>query len=153
MDEIIARLRVLEDRAEIAELIAQYGPIVDSGSGQHLRNIWTADGKYVVGSEFEMKGESIPDLTNISGHQEYMRNGCGHILSAPTITIEGDNAKAVNHSMLVLRDGERWVVERLSANRWTFVRTEKGWRVTLRENDLLNGNKSARALLEPESST
>ena len=151
MDEILARLRALEDRAEIAELIARYGPIVDSGEGDLLRDVWTPEGVYRIGQEHAMSGDEIPALTALPGHQEFLQGGCGHVLSAPTISIEGDTAVAVNYSMLVLREGDQWVVSRLSSNRWQLARTESGWRAIERHNELLDGEAAARRLFSQQA--
>lgn len=147
MDEVLARLRALEDRAEISELIARYGPHVDAGEGEGLGELWAAGGAYRVGNEYEFRGDEIGSLTEISEHRALMARGCGHMLSAPTITVTGDTAVAINHSVVIARDGDGWTVERLSANRWSFARTSEGWRVMLRENALLDGDEGARALL------
>lgn len=146
-DEVELRLKRLEDRIEIEDLIARYGPVVDSGEGTALADMWARDGRYRVGAEHDLVGAEVAALTEIPGHQAYLTRGCGHFLSAPTIRIDGERAQAVNHSMLVLRDGERFVVERLSANHWEFVRTDAGWRVEVRRNELLTGDEVARSLL------
>ena len=36
-----SRLRVLEDQVEISQLVAQYGPSVDSGSAEATAQLWT----------------------------------------------------------------------------------------------------------------
>lgn len=144
-----ARLRALEDRAELAELIARYGPIVDAGQGELLGELWTPDGRYAIGDEFSLAGEQVPALTELPDHRAYLAAGCGHLLTAPTLRVDGDSATGVNHSFVLVRDGERWVVDRASANEWTFTRTAEGWRVALRRNRLLDGSPEARALLTP----
>lgn len=147
MLSVEARLQLLEDRAEIADLLASYGPIVDSGDGQRLAEIWATDGVYVVGDEFQFDSDQVTSLTELPGHQQYLSAGCGHVLSPPKITIDGDTAVAINYSMVLVKQGELWVADRLSANRWELQRTATGWRVSLRKNHLLDGNAAARELL------
>lgn len=142
------RLRALEDRAEIAELIASYGPAVDSAESDAVAALWTDDGTYQF-DETVLDADGIRALVAYDTHVEYMRRGCGHILSAPRIVIDGDTAVAVTHSAVLVRDGERWVGERVSANRWEFVRTDAGWRVQRRQNRLLDGATAAQDLLRP----
>lgn len=147
LQELEHRLRVVEDRASIADLIAQYGPIVDSGEGKHLRNLWSAEGTYRVGEEYVFTAEELSALTELSAHQEYLTRGCAHFLSAPTIEVRGDEAVAVNYSVVLMREGESWVADRVSANRWNLQRTTGGWRVIDRSNALLDGGQRAREIL------
>lgn len=141
------RLRALEDRADLTELIARYGPIVDSGEGQLLEQLWSPNGVYEIGEEFRVSGEQIRTITEFAQHQTYLSSGCAHLLTSPSINIDGDVAHAVNHSFVVVRAGKEWIVDRASANEWHCERTERGWRVAVRRNMLLDGDAAARALL------
>lgn len=140
------RVRALEDRAEIADLIARYGPAADSGDADAVAAIWEEDGTYQF-DDTVLDAEGIRELVAIPTHVEYLRRGCAHILSAPRIEIDGDDAVAVTHSVVMLREGERWIGERVSANRWELHRTAQGWRVRARRNRLLDGDAAARELL------
>lgn len=147
--ELERRLRALEDRAEIAELIASYGPAVDSGAGDAVAALWSPEGTYQF-DETVLDADGIRSLVDYDTHVGYMRRGCGHILSAPRIVLDGDSAVAVTHSAVLVREGERWVAERVSANRWELTRTDEGWRVQRRRNSLLDGSAIARELLSPQ---
>lgn len=148
MDEISARLRLLEDRAAIADLIASYGPLADSGDAGRLAALWTADGEYTVGGFGTAHGHAqIAALIEGETHQALMAQGCAHVLSPHTIAIAGDRAEAKGHSVVLRTDGESYEAWRVSANRWTFVRTAEGWRVSRRENAPLDGSAAARVLL------
>ncbi|MEW2459309.1 MULTISPECIES: nuclear transport factor 2 family protein [Microbacterium] len=142
------RLRALEDRAEIAELIARYGPAVDSADAAEVSALWAADGTYRF-DDTVLDADGIRTLVDLPSHREYLRRGCAHVLSAPRIEIDGDTAVAVTHSVVLLRDGDHWEAERVSANRWELVRTTNGWRVRERRNHLLDGDAVARELLAP----
>jgi ketosteroid isomerase-like protein len=142
------RLQALEDRAEIAELIARYGPAADAGDADAVAALWAPEGTYQF-DDTVLDADGIRALVTIPTHVEYMRRGCAHILSAPRIEIDGDTAVAVTHSVVMLREGERWVGERVSANRWELRRTAVGWRVQRRRNRLLDGDAAARELLAP----
>lgn len=144
-----ARLRRLEDRAEIADLLARYGPAVDSGVGEELTELWTADGEYRIGADAVIPAAEMPSLVEWDTHQGYLAAGCAHVLSPPRIELDGDRAMAVNHSVVFIHRGEHWVPERVSANCWELHRGPDGWRVFLRENHLLDGAEAARALLAP----
>lgn len=154
MTDTATRLQALEDRAEIAQLVASYGLLADSGDAQRLAMLWTMDGKYAVGGFGSARGHSqIAALIEGEAHRALMSGGCAHVLSPHTIALHGDAATARGYSVVFRRNGEGFEAWRVSANRWHFVRTEAGWRVTLRENAPLDGSAAARALLETTDDT
>lgn len=150
MRSLESRVQALEDRIEIVDLIAGYGPAVDSGDEERVGQMWVDDGEYTFGSTdsggVTLSGSEIGELVNIPGHRQYMARGCGHVLTTPKIHLDGNSATAVNHSLLILKDGERWVVERASANRWELERRDGRWRVRNRVNALLEGDPAAFGL-------
>nr|WP_281369899.1 nuclear transport factor 2 family protein [Leifsonia psychrotolerans] len=139
-------MRALEDRASILDLIASYGPYADSGNGDAIGALWAEGGTYSFGTT-TLEHPDIAGLVELQSHRELMAAGCAHVLSAPRLTIDGDTAVAVNHSIVLACHGEAWAAVRVSANRWNFVRTDAGWRVADRVNSLLAGGESARELL------
>ena len=46
VSELRACVRLLEDHLEVSQLVAQYGPAVDSGSGAATAALWTEDGVF-----------------------------------------------------------------------------------------------------------
>lgn len=165
--DLRARLRSLEDRAEIESLIAAYGPAVDSGSATGVSALWTANGTYQFdggGHLVTLSGhEGLEAMVHSDGHQEIINAGSAHFLSAPDIVIAGDTATATCYSLLVRASTDAaatapasataggFYVDRLSANSWELARTEAGWRVTNRVNCLINGQQLARDLLSQPS--
>lgn len=152
-----ARLRALEERLSrqedmtaILQLIAAYGPAVDSRDGPATAAIWAPEGSYDYGAGTLAGAEAVGCVVDAATHVAYVAAGCGHVLSLPRVWLDGDRAEAVNHSRVYLRDGEEWKVERCSANHWRFIRTAAGWRVESRQNRLLNGSAEACALLGPD---
>lgn len=142
------RIRRLEDTEAIRNLIASYGPLADIGAAQGVAALWAENGSYSVGDFGEAKGrENIAALILSDTHQQLLTTGCGHILTAPHITLAGDSALAINHSVVFRNGGDCHQAWRVSANRWELVRTDNGWRVHHRCNRLLNGDGAARALL------
>ncbi len=142
------RLRALEDRAAIADLLASYGPLADSGDAAGVAALWVADGEYAVGGFGTARGhDAIAAFITGPVHQDLMAKGCAHILSPHAIRVDGDHAVATGYSVVFRRDGEAFIPYRVSANRWTFVRTLRSWRVERRDNAPLNGEEAARALL------
>ena len=55
---LATRLRALEDKDAIRELIARYGPMADSGDASGVADLWSESGTYSVGGVAEAKGEA-----------------------------------------------------------------------------------------------
>lgn len=146
LEKLEIRLQVAEDRLAIANLIAAYGPAVDRRDGAATEALWDTDGTYVIGDDV-VPFANLAAIVDLPGHLRYVNAGCSHFLSPARIDVDGDTAVAVNYSMVVMHEGERWVVDRLSANRWELVRTADGWRVDRRANRMITGVEEARALL------
>ena len=149
MDDTAMRLQALEDRAEIANLIAAYGPLADTGDGEALAQLWVEDGVYDIGGFGLVQGHAaLAAMMESEVHRGLMEQGCAHMLSPHRIELSGDSAVAVGYSTVMRKVGEVYEAWRVSANRWFLVRTEAGWRVKLRENTPLDGTHEARSILE-----
>ncbi|WP_269929362.1 nuclear transport factor 2 family protein [Aminobacter sp. HY435] len=142
-----ARTKRLEDQLAIYQLLASYGPSVDSRSGNVTASLWAEDGAYDFGGDPLVGAENVGSLVNIEPHIHYVADGCAHVISMPHIAVDGDAAVATGYSRVYLNQGDHWRVERASANRWELIRTATGWRVQNRVNRLLNGQPEARDLL------
>lgn len=148
MLELEARLRVLEDREAIRELIARYGPLADCGNATGAADLWVADGVYAIADFGEAKGHAeIAALIEGDNHRQLMADGCAHVLGPVAINLDSNTATARGHSLVLRWTGNGFEVHRVAANRWELVRTTEGWRVARRENALLDGDDAARALL------
>jgi hypothetical protein len=145
-DEIDRRLRIIEDRLAIADLIARYGPAADAGDAEAVGALWDADGDYRF-DDVTLVGGEVGALVDREEHRALLADGCAHVLSAPRIDLDGDTAVAVSHSVVLRHVGASWLPVRVSANRWELVRRPDGWRVAHRRNALLDGAETARALL------
>lgn len=145
--ELEARLRALEDRAAIQDLIAGYGPAVDSADEHAVSAMWADGGTYQIDDDV-LRMPGVGALVRSAPHRGYLARGCAHFLSSPRIDLDGDTAVALNHSCLLAGSAEtgEWVAARVSANRWDLVRTPEGWRVLSRVARLLDGDEAARAV-------
>ena len=147
------RLRRLEDHLEITQLVAQYGPAVDSGSAEAAAALWSADGRFDAVGAIGMRGrDEIAGMVRGRGHQDLIRNGCGHVLTVPHVVVDGDEARGRSYALNIRWDAEaeRFWVARVSANTWRWVRTPAGWRVADRVNANLDGTPEHRQMLAPE---
>ncbi|MEV0708774.1 nuclear transport factor 2 family protein [Nocardia aurea] len=149
------RVRRLEDHREITQLVAQYGPAVDSGSGAAAADLWTEDGLFAAVPQRMMRGrEDIEAMVHGAGHQSLIHDGCGHVLTVPHVEIAGDRATGRSYALNIRFDAEtgRFWVARVSANTWTWVRTPEGWRISERVNANLDGSDGPRDMLAPTHS-
>lgn len=144
---LAARLRQLEDRVEIGQLVASYGPAADFGDSAAVTGLWTEDGVYDAAPHGRWEGRAAIAGMIDGGHQLGIRAGMGHVLTPPRIEVDGDTARAWNHAMNVRWDAEadRFWVGRLSANEWRLRRVDGRWRVVERVNRNLDGSDEARA--------
>ena len=154
IEDLERRIATLEDRLAILQLVASYGPAVDSLDRDGVGALWARDGRYDFGGDPLEGRQAVASLIDLETHRSYVGNGSSHILSLPRISIDGDRAVVVNYSQVFIRDpaapGAGWHADRCSANRWELVRTAEGWQVTARTNRLLDGSQPARDLLRRE---
>ena len=145
------RLRRVEDQLEIINLVASYGPLVDSGDSVGAAALWTSDGVYDVDTGTYEGHAGLAAMVDSPPHQKLIERGCAHLTTTPRVSVQGDTAVAVTHSQLLLRSRTgNYEVVRATAHRWELVRTADGWRVERRTSRLLDGGEAARTLLAPQ---
>ncbi|WP_368681828.1 nuclear transport factor 2 family protein [Mycobacterium intracellulare] len=47
-EDLLARVRLLEDERDTARLVASYGPLADAADSDGVANLWTEQGTYDV---------------------------------------------------------------------------------------------------------
>ena len=145
-DRIEARIRLLEDRAEIFQLMAAYGPS-DAMDAETLGALWTDDANYKSSGHVLAGREGIVGPLESPIHRDFVATGSAHVISLPRLEIDGDGAMATGHSRVYLRDGEGHSIARVSANRRRIMRAPAGWRVAHRLNRRITGEDAPRAVL------
>jgi uncharacterized protein (TIGR02246 family) len=146
-DELVARLRRLEDDRDIRQLIASYGPAVDAGDANAAARLWSDDGVYDVDG-WRMEGRAdIRAMVRSPAHQNLVAKGCCHFLGPCVVTVTGDEAVAVCESLVLVRDGDGYRVWRATAHHFALSRTDEQWQITTRTSRVLDGNPDARDLL------
>ena len=150
LTELRARVRALEDVVALHQLVARYGPAVDSGSADAAASLWTDDGVFDVPPYAVWTGhDGIASMVEGEGHQALIHGGAAHVLTAPRVVVDGDQARAWNYALNIrwAPDEERFWIGRVSANEWRFVRQDGGWRAESRLSYTLDGAAAARELL------
>lgn len=142
------RIRGLEDRLDIYQMLACYGAAADSGSSRRAAQLWTGDGVYDLHAQVMNGQQDIVDELEGAWHQGLIHRGSAHVMGMPYITVDGDTAVATSQSRLYRREDDgSYKVLSCSANRWEFVRTGWGWRCARRTSRKLDGSPQSRDIL------
>lgn len=149
IDALLARVQLLEDRAAIQETLSAYGPAVDAGDADAVGALWTDDAVYDVDVRLMDGNDAITEMVRTRPHQDYIGEGCGHLMDPVHIRIDGDTAVATGHSLLLRRnlDSDSFRVWRVTANRFELRRVDGTWKIARRIARVLNGSEEARELL------
>ena len=146
IEELLARVRRLEDERDIARLIASYGPAVDAGDADAAASLWATDGVYDVDG-WRMEGRAdVHAMISSQAHQKLVAKGCSHFLGPCVVTVDGDAAVAVCESLVLVRDGDGYRVWRATAHHFVLRRIDGDWLIATRTSRVLDGNPDAHAL-------
>jgi len=145
-------VRELRDHRVIAQIIASYGPLADTATDEERRlkagALFSENGVYNLAEDWEGIGSvGVGNLLAGDSHISLMADGCAHVMAAPAIRIDGNEALAVFHSRVYRHQDGSFIVWRVSANRLKFERTVDGWKIKDRRTRLLDGSDEARAIL------
>jgi hypothetical protein len=156
-----SRLRAIEDRLEIYNLIASHPPSADTGADYFTRQAYVEDGTIDLNAGKTARGnEAIAAMVKEPGHQAAIASGLAHFCGLPRIDIDGDSATVTSYLQILtphptaephevpnhgISKGFR--IHRVGANRWELVRTASGWRIERRTLRPLDGSEPARELL------
>jgi hypothetical protein len=156
-----ARLRAIEDRLEIYNLIASHPPSADTGADYFARHAYTADGTIDLGGGKTAQGnEGAAQMMKTPGHQAAIAGGLAHFCGLPRIDIDGDAATVTSYLQILTPHptaephevpnhgvSKGFRIHRVGANRWDLVRTADGWKIKRRTLRALDGTEPARELL------
>jgi len=154
------RLRAIEDRLEIYNLIASHPAIADSLAMELLLAMFTPDGVLDGGPRGPIK---IHDRmgTDDPARREVMRDaakmGLAHLGTLPYIKLGKNTAVAFSYVSVTVRDptadtiavpahgtgpGHRLFL--IAANRWDLVRTDGSWKLRRRKLVMCDGSEAPR---------
>jgi len=155
------RLRAIEDRLEIYNLIASHPPSADTGAQSYIRSIFAEDGVLDLGGDKTASGnDAISDMSQRPAHQAAIRGGLAHFAGLPHVALDGDRALVTSYLQILsphpsaepvevpahgISRGYR--VHRVGANRWELVRTPQGWKIARRTYRSLDGSDDALDIL------
>jgi hypothetical protein len=156
------RIRAIEDRLEIYNLIASHPPSADTGGSDHIAACWVEDGAFDRGENLSSpRGRDvIASHVQSAEHQAAIAGGLAHFTGLPHVAIDGDTAVVTSYLQILVPQtegnpvavpnhgsGKGFRVHRMTANRWELVRTEEGWKFKHRTLRQLDGTEPARKIL------
>jgi hypothetical protein len=155
------RIRTIEDRLEIYNLIASHPPSADSAAHEHVRAIFTEDAVLDLGGTKTASGrEAIAQMPQRPEHHRAIAGGLAHFAGLPHVTINGDRAVVLSYLQILAAHPTAEAIEvpahgvskgyrihRVGANRWDLVRTEQGWKIARRTFRTLDGSEGALDIL------
>lgn len=143
-----ARVARLEDESAITRLIMSYGPAADAGLTAFAGTLWLEDGAYDWDADATplQGGAAVDAMLQSDAHQGLIAHGVAHFAGPLLIDLDGDEAVALNYSLIMRRDEDRFFLWRVSAVRWEVARADSGWRVRKRTNRLLDASGGGRRL-------
>src|ERR1700751_209048 len=88
------RIRAVEDRLEIYNLIAGHPPSADTGADYYAEAVYTEDGVFDRGPDLSgaTGNKAIAASLKSSGHQAAIAGGLPPFTRVPQIQLEGDRA-------------------------------------------------------------
>ena len=155
------RLRAVEDRLDILNLIASHPPSADSGADYFTRQVYTDDGVIDLGGGKAASGnDEVAAMVKTPGHQAAIAGGLAHFCGLPRIDIDGDSATVTSYLQIITPHPNAephevpnhgttrgFRIHRVGANRWDLIRTASGWKIRRRTLRPLDGTEPARELL------
>ena len=165
------RIRAIEDRLEIYNLIASHPPSADSAAHSYIRSIFTEDAVLDLGGTKTATGNrAISEMPHKPEHHQAIKGGLAHFAGLPHVTIDGDRAVVTSYLQILAAHptadeievpahgkSKGYRIHRVGANRWELVRTAQGWKIARRTYRTLDGSEPAleilRQALAPAAST
>ncbi|GGV76494.1 MULTISPECIES: nuclear transport factor 2 family protein [Streptomyces] len=161
-DTLEARLRAIEDRLEIYNLLATHPLSGDTGERDLIEAVYTEDFVFDRGPGLDgaQGREAMVQLVQRDEHRAAIAGGLAHFGGLPLVDIDGDTAVAVSYLALITPDtggetrelanhgsSQGYRIHRVLANHWTLERGQDGWRVASRTLRPMDGSGPAVELL------
>lgn len=156
------RIRTIEDRLEIYNLIAGHPPSADTGAAAYAEAVYCEDGVFDRGPGLTgaTGNKTIAAMLQSPEHRAAIAGGLAHFTGLPHVTIDGDTAVVISYLQILTpnQSGEPvavpnhgtsrgYHIHRVVTNRWDLVRTASGWKIKRRTLRLVDGSEPSRELL------
>jgi hypothetical protein len=156
------RLRAVEDRLEIYNLIASHPPSADTGAEAYAAAVYAEDGVFDRGADLSSWAGNKAIGANLQspGHQAAIAGGLAHFTGLPYVEIDSDTAVVISYLQILTpkKSGEAievsnhgasrgYHIHRVVTNRWDLVRSSSGWKIKRRTSRLVDGSEPSREIL------
>jgi hypothetical protein len=157
-----SRLRVIEDKLAIYELIASHPPSADTGHSSYTRSIYKEDGVFDRGPTLDgaQGSNNIAAFIERPEHGEAIAGGLAHFAGLPLIDLRGDTAWVTSYLQIIHLDHEGtprmlpnhgvstgYRIHRTVVNRWELERIEGRWKIARRTLLPVDGSEAHQDLL------
>jgi hypothetical protein len=155
------RLRAIEDRLAIYNLIASHPISADTAAKPYIQSIFMEEGVLDLGGgKIATGNENISSMTQRPAHHDAIKAGLAHFAGLPYVRIDGDRAVVTSYLQIVTPNrtadevevpghgsSRGYRIHRIGANRWELARTKGGWKIERRAFRSLDGTDPALDLL------
>jgi SnoaL-like domain len=156
------RIRAIEDRLDIYNLIAGHPPSADTGADYYAEAVYAEDGAFDRGPGLSGGdgNKAIAAMLTSPAHQAAIAGGLAHFTGLPHIAINGDDAVVISYLQILTPNKTGAAIEvpnhgasrgyhihRVVANRWELHRTASGWKIKRRSIRLVDGSEPSREIL------
>jgi hypothetical protein len=155
------RIRAIEDRLEILNLIASHPPSADTAAAPYIRSIFIEDAVLDLGGAKRADGnQAISQIVQRPEHGQAISGGLAHFAGLPHIVLDGDSAVVTSYLQILAPHptadeidvpghgaSRGFRIHRVGANRWELERTPQGWKIKRRSYRTLDGSDPALDIL------
>ena len=156
------RLRAIEDRLAIYNLLAAHPLSADTGEADFIDSIYMQDFVFDRGAGLSgaRSRDNMVALVESDAHHTAIAGGLAHFGNLPLVELRGDTAVATSYLALITPDenGEErelanhgtstgFRVHRVVANRWSLVREDSRWSIASRTVLPMDGTGPALDML------
>ena len=135
-DEVLARLRRLEDLEAIRQVFVDYGHHLDRGDLDAYAQLFAEDGELLLGPLGRARGRA--EIRQLMGRATASSAGNSwHLITNPIIELDGDRATAeVMWTVVTRGEDGRAVLGMLGRHRDVLVRRDGRWQFQRREGHI-----------------
>ena len=135
-EELLARLRRLEDLEAIRQVFVDYGHHLDRGDLDAYTALFAEDGELLLGPMGRARGRA--EIRELMGRATASSVGRSwHLITNPIIELDGDRATAeVMWTVVGRAEDERAVLSMLGRHRDVLVRRDGRWQFQRREGHI-----------------
>jgi len=160
--DLEARLRIIEDKLAIYDLLASHPPSADTGSADYTVLAYRENGVFDRGPALDgaQGSEAIAAFIQRPEHHAAIRSGLAHFVGLPLVDLKGDTAIATSYLMITHLDHEGvprelpnhgvstgYRIHRAVVNRWELERRDGRWVIARRTLLPVDGSDPQLALL------